>query len=61
MRRTGSGIVTALVLIIVLWMIWSRLHIVIWVAVPWWGLLIMAVVLFLLVDYVVSQVLRRRP
>jgi hypothetical protein len=59
MRRSRS-LITAAALALVLWLIWSRLHIVVFVAVPWWGLLIGAVLLFLAVDYVLGEVFRRR-
>ncbi|NNJ12303.1 hypothetical protein EKD04_018415 [Chloroflexales bacterium ZM16-3] len=60
MRRAYSSILTLAALVIVLWLIWSRLHIVVWVAVPWWGLLIGALLLFLAFDYLLHQVFARR-
>ena len=30
-----------------IWLIWSRVNIVIWVPLPWWGLLIMGLLIFL--------------
>lgn len=61
MHKYGRRIITALALLITLWLIWSRLRIVVWVAMPWWGLLLMAVVIFLAVDYILAQVFRRNP
>lgn len=61
MNRSNTRIVTGIALAITLWLIWSRLNIVIWVAMPWWGLLILAVVIFLMVDYVLSLIFRARP
>lgn len=61
MSRTGRSLISAGVLALVLWLIWSRLNIVIWVALPWWGLLIAGVLLFLALDYLIGRILARRP
>jgi hypothetical protein len=54
-------LISVAALLIVLWLIWQRLHIVIFIPVPWWGFLIMAILLFLAVDYVLDRLLRRAP
>jgi hypothetical protein len=59
LRRAYSSIITLAVLLLVLWLIWSRLHIVVWVAVPWWGLVLGGLALFLALDYLLHRVLRR--
>jgi hypothetical protein len=56
MRQRARKLATALAVLITLWLIWDRLHIVIWVQMPWWGLLILAVVIFLAIDYIFDQV-----
>ncbi len=56
MRQRARKLATALAVLITLWLLWDRLHIVIWVQMPWWGLLIVAVVIFLLIDYIFDQV-----
>jgi len=56
MRQRARKLATALAVLITLWLIWDRLHIVIWVQMPWWGLLILAVVIFLAIDYVFDQI-----
>jgi hypothetical protein len=61
MSRTGRSLIALGVLALVLWLIWSRLHIVIWVPMPWWGLLIMGVLLFLALDYLIARIFARRP
>lgn len=61
MNRRLSSLATAAALILVLWLIWSRLHIVIWVPVPWWVALIGVVLLFLIVQHVIASLLSRRP
>ncbi|MCU0491310.1 MAG: hypothetical protein MUD01_06975 [Chloroflexaceae bacterium] len=57
--RTGTRIITAIALLLTFWLIWSRLNIVIWINIPWWGLLIVAVVIFLMIDYVLSMLFKR--
>jgi hypothetical protein len=61
MRRPGSSLISVAALLIVLWLIWQRLHILIVIPVPWWGFLIMAILLFLAVDYILDRLLRRAP
>jgi hypothetical protein len=61
MLRRRSSLITAVALLIVLWLIWQRLHIVVLVAIPWWGFLIAAVLLFLAIDYILDRLLRRAP
>jgi len=56
MRQRARKIATALALLITFWLIWSKLHIVIWVNVPWWGLLVVGVIIFLAIDYIFAQV-----
>ncbi len=56
MRQRARKLATALAVLITLWLLWDRLHIVIWVQMPWWGLLILAVVIFLAIDYIFDQV-----
>jgi hypothetical protein len=55
MRNIG-----AVALLLVLWLIWSRLHIVLYVALPWWGLLLGAVGLFLVVQHLFMRIFTRR-
>jgi len=56
LRRTYSSIVLLVGLFILTWQIWTRLHVVIMVTVPWWGLLIGALVLFIVFDYLLHKV-----
>lgn len=61
MSRAGRSLLSVGILGLVLWMIWSRLRIVIWVPMPWWGLLIMGLLLFLALDFLISRIFVRRP
>ena len=58
-RRVGSAL-TAIALVITLWLIWQKLYIVVRVDMPWWGFLLMAVLLFLAVDYILDRLFNRR-
>lgn len=60
MRNAGS-LAAAAALLLVLWLIWSRLHIVLYVAVPWWGLLLGGLVLFLVLQHLFARLFTRRP
>jgi hypothetical protein len=59
MRRRGGSLVGAIALLITLWLIWSKLHIVVLVSVPWWGLLLLGLALFLAIDYILSRLAGR--
>jgi hypothetical protein len=61
MSRMGRSLIALLALGLVLWLIWSRLHIVIWVPLPWWGLLLAGLLLFLALDYLITRIFARRP
>jgi uncharacterized membrane protein len=54
-RRTLASIVTTLIFGFILYRVLERLFIVIWVQMPWWGLLLLGAGLFLLIDYMVSR------
>jgi hypothetical protein len=58
MKRRGISLVSAIALVIVLWLIWSRLHIVLFVQMPWWGLLLLGVALFLALDHLIARLVR---
>ena len=59
MRRRVASALTAIALLITLWLIWEKLHIVVFVRVPWWGLLLMAALLFFAVDYILDRLFNR--
>lgn len=61
MSRTARTALSLAVLALVLWLIWSRLQIVIWVPLPWWGLLLMGLLIFLALDYLLAKILAGRP
>jgi uncharacterized membrane protein len=55
LRRSLASLVTTIIFGFILWRVLERTFVVIWVQMPWWGLMLMAVVLFLLIDYMVSR------
>lgn len=59
MKRRLSSLITAVIFLAILWVVLDRMHIVIWVNTPWWGLLLMGIVLFLIIDFAVSRVVDR--
>lgn len=59
MQHSTRRLVTLIALGLTLWLIWSRLHIVLFVNVPWWGLLVLGLIIFLSIDYLLDRVLRR--
>ncbi|MBO9319774.1 MAG: hypothetical protein J7460_12225 [Chloroflexus sp.] len=54
------SLISTLIILFVCWLIWSRLHIVIFVQIPWWGLLLLAVGIYLVIDYGVDKLFGRR-
>ncbi len=59
MRSRLSSLLAAIVAVMVVWFILSRLRIVVWVNLPWWGLLLLilvpVVVLFLAIDHLINR------
>jgi uncharacterized membrane protein len=53
LQRSLASLVTTIIFGFILFKVLERTFVVIWVQMPWWGLLLMAVVLFLLIDYMV--------
>jgi len=54
-RQKLAAIVTTVVFGLILWKLLQRTFVLIWVNTPWWGALIMLIVLFLLIDYTISR------
>ncbi len=58
LRQRIASIITVGILALIFWRILDRMFIVMWSNVPWWGFIVMAVLLFLAVDYLVSKAFR---
>lgn len=58
MRRRVQAFVTTLVFGAILWFIWQRTFIVLYVNIPWWVAVVLLIVLFLVVEHLVSRVFR---
>lgn len=57
-RQRIAGIITAVICALVLWRILDRMLVLMLVRVPWWGFIIMIALLFMVINHVVSKVLR---
>ncbi|MFN8445617.1 MAG: hypothetical protein U0175_32800 [Caldilineaceae bacterium] len=54
-RSRLASIVTTLILAYIFYRVLDRLFIVIWVQVPWWGLILLAIALYLIIDHLVRR------
>ncbi len=59
MSRSARSLISFAIMALVFWLIWSRLHFVVLVNMPWWGLLVLGLVLFLALDWLVARVIKR--
>jgi hypothetical protein len=57
-RRKLASIITTLIMGYILYRVIDRLFIVMWVQVPWWGLILLLVLLFFAIDYMVNRILK---
>jgi hypothetical protein len=57
-RRRAASVITTLILGFILYQVLNRLVFVVLVQVPWWGLIILAILLYLAVDFMVNRVLK---
>lgn len=55
-----ASVVTTIIFVGILWAIFDRVRIIIWVNTPWWAFLLMIVVLFLAIDYLVHRAFGRK-
>lgn len=57
-KQRLATLLTTLIFAYILFRVLDRLFIVIWVQVPWWGLIIAAIVLYLVIDHLVHRLLK---
>ncbi|MFZ4656643.1 MAG: hypothetical protein ACOYNY_06510 [Caldilineaceae bacterium] len=57
-KQRLATLITTLIFAYILFRVLDRLFIVIWVQMPWWGLIIAAVVLYLVIDHLVHRLLK---
>ena len=57
MTRSSKKLVSVIALIIAFWLIWSKVRILIHVSLPWWGLLLMFLLIYVLVEHLIEKVL----
>jgi hypothetical protein len=55
LRRHIASLVTTVIMGYILYRVLDRLFVVIWVQVPWWGLVILGILLFLAVEFMVNR------
>lgn len=61
MRRSPSrNLLTAIIVLFVLWQVWQKVHIVFWVHIPWWGLVLLVVGVIVVLDLLLDQLLKER-
>lgn len=56
-RQRLASLVVALIMAYIFFRVLDRLFLVVWVQMPWWGLILAAVVLYLLIDHLVRRVI----
>lgn len=58
MRRSQlHSILLGVAVLWVLWQLWQKVHIVIWVPMPWWVLLLLVLGLIFVLDFVLDRIL----
>jgi hypothetical protein len=58
MRRSRlRGLVSVIIILFVLWQLWQRVHIVLWVPIPWWALLLLVVAVIVALELAVERIL----
>jgi len=57
-KQRLATVITTLIFAYILLRVLDRLFVVIWVQVPWWGLIIAAIALYLLIDHLVHRLLK---
>ncbi len=56
-RQRLASIVVALIMVYILLRVLDRLFLVVWVQMPWWGLILAVLVLYLIIDHLVRRVI----
>lgn len=57
-RRRVASVITTVIMGYILYRILDRVFVVIWVNVPWWGLILLAVLLYLAIDFMVNRIVK---
>lgn len=56
-NRRIREIILGIVLLFILWQIWSKVHLYIFIPMPWWGIPLIVIVLMVILDLVLDRVL----
>lgn len=59
-RRRAVSLVSIAIFVFVLTRIWKKVNIIVWSNVPWWGLLLVLVVLYFLIELAVRELFGKR-
>ncbi|MEZ4661232.1 MAG: hypothetical protein R2911_27095 [Caldilineaceae bacterium] len=57
-KQRLASVVTTVIFGYILFRVLDRLFIVVWVHMPWWGLIIAAIALYLAIDHFVNKIFR---
>lgn len=57
-KQRLATLITTVIFAYILFRVLDRLFVVIWVQMPWWGLIIVGLVLYLVIEHLVQRVLR---
>ncbi|MFN8078830.1 MAG: hypothetical protein U0Q19_04620 [Kineosporiaceae bacterium] len=62
LRRRLTAAVTIVIFVIILKSVWDKVNLVIWTNVPWWGLILLLVIAYFVIEAAVKRLLgpRRR-
>lgn len=55
LRQKAASLISASIFLGLVWILIRKVHFVIWVGFPWWGFIIMMVLLFVFIDTMVSR------
>ncbi len=56
-RKRRHELILIVAVLFILWQLWQKVHIVIFVPIPWWGLLLLVLVAIALLDLALDRLL----
>ena len=57
-KQRLATLITTVIFAYILFRVLDRLFVVVWVQMPWWGLIIVGLVLYLVIEHLVQRLLR---
>lgn len=58
-KKRQGGLLMGIALLVVLWLVWQKLHFVVWINIPWWGFLLLVVGAVLLLEFALERIFGR--